>query len=82
MFFQELLDGCDTVEISPETGVIVENITERIIEDGGFALFADYGHSGEKGLTFRVRFCMQCVCVCVSVCVLFIWLIYDNQSPM
>jgi len=67
-FQKELENDCETVEISPQTGIIVENITKRIQEDGGFALIADYGYSGEKGLTFRVYFHDVCACVCLCVC--------------
>ncbi|KAJ9596877.1 hypothetical protein L9F63_012133 [Diploptera punctata] len=43
----------DHVEVSPETGVILEHLATRLEEDGGFALFADYGHDGTKTDTFR-----------------------------
>lgn len=42
------------VEYSPETEQTIDMIANRIEEDGGFALIMDYGHSGEKGDTFRV----------------------------
>lgn len=45
----------DQVEYSVETEKIVENISERIESDGGFALIMDYGGSGENGDTFRVE---------------------------
>ena len=47
-------DTRDHVEIAPEGGVIAEELTQRIKEDGGFALVADYGHNGDKSDTFRV----------------------------
>ncbi|XP_071962536.1 protein arginine methyltransferase NDUFAF7, mitochondrial-like isoform X2 [Antedon mediterranea] len=43
----------DHVEICPEAGVIVQDIVQRITEDGGSALIADYGHDGEKQDTLR-----------------------------
>lgn len=43
----------NVVEVSPKTGLIVEEMCERIVSDGGAALIADYGHNGEKGDTFR-----------------------------
>lgn len=42
------------MEISPETGTIAKYISELLYEEGGFSLFIDYGHSGEKTDTFRV----------------------------
>lgn len=44
----------DHVEVCPEAGVIVNYISELLHEEGGFSLFVDYGHSGEKTDTFRV----------------------------
>ncbi|KAK2186501.1 hypothetical protein NP493_198g04009 [Ridgeia piscesae] len=41
------------VEQSPDSGVVVQELATRIASDGGFALIADYGHSGEKTDTFR-----------------------------
>jgi SAM-dependent MidA family methyltransferase len=46
----------DHVEVSAEAGVILEHLATRLEEDGGLALFADYGHDGTKTDTFRVRF--------------------------
>ncbi|PIO68464.1 hypothetical protein TELCIR_09743 [Teladorsagia circumcincta] len=41
-------------ECSPEAGTYVNQITERIIHDGGFGLIIDYGHDGSrKDLSFR-----------------------------
>lgn len=42
------------VEICPEGGVIIHLLANRIAEDGGAALVADYGHDGTKTDTFRV----------------------------
>ncbi|XP_064781600.1 protein arginine methyltransferase NDUFAF7, mitochondrial [Oncorhynchus masou masou] len=41
------------VEVCPEGGVIVQHLANRITEDGGAALIADYGHDGTKMDTFR-----------------------------
>ncbi|XP_029534834.2 protein arginine methyltransferase NDUFAF7, mitochondrial-like [Oncorhynchus nerka] len=41
------------VEVCPEGGVIVQQLANRIAEDGGAALIADYGHGGTKMDTFR-----------------------------
>ncbi|GFG40096.1 hypothetical protein Cfor_10983 [Coptotermes formosanus] len=43
----------DHVEVCPEGGVILEHLAVRLEEDGGLALFADYGHDGTKTDTFR-----------------------------
>ena len=45
----------DHLEVSPESAVVVKTLSNRIAEDGGVALIADYGHDGEKGDTFRVN---------------------------
>jgi len=48
-------DDCrDHVEVCPEAGIIASEIADRIAKYHGFALIADYGHSGEKTDTFRV----------------------------
>lgn len=44
----------DHIEYSAETEKNVDAIANRIEEDGGFSLIMDYGHSGERGDTFRV----------------------------
>ncbi|XP_005105434.1 protein arginine methyltransferase NDUFAF7, mitochondrial [Aplysia californica] len=41
------------IEVCPSAGLTVQEICQRIQSDGGMALLADYGHSGEKGDTFR-----------------------------
>ncbi|XP_072217767.1 protein arginine methyltransferase NDUFAF7, mitochondrial isoform X2 [Leuresthes tenuis] len=41
------------VEVCAEGGVIVQQLARRIVEDGGAALIADYGHNGTKSDTFR-----------------------------
>jgi len=38
----------------------MEHLAARLEEDGGLALFADYGHDGTKTDTFRVRFTTYC----------------------
>jgi NADH dehydrogenase [ubiquinone] 1 alpha subcomplex assembly factor 7 len=35
-------------EVSPEAGTIVNQITEKVLINGGFALFVDYGHDGGR----------------------------------
>jgi SAM-dependent MidA family methyltransferase len=42
------------VEVCAESGLILQHLATRLEEDGGFALFADYGHDGSKTDTFRV----------------------------
>ncbi|XP_045917535.1 protein arginine methyltransferase NDUFAF7, mitochondrial isoform X3 [Micropterus dolomieu] len=44
----------DHVEVCAEGGVVVQQLARRIVEDGGAALIADYGHDGTKTDTFRV----------------------------
>ncbi|KAI0227220.1 Protein arginine methyltransferase NDUFAF7, mitochondrial [Lamellibrachia satsuma] len=41
------------IEQSPDSGVLVQELAARIASDGGFALIADYGHTGDKTDTFR-----------------------------
>ncbi|XP_067097313.1 protein arginine methyltransferase NDUFAF7, mitochondrial isoform X2 [Osmerus mordax] len=41
------------VEVCPEAGVVIQRLANRIAEDGGAALIADYGHDGTKMDTFR-----------------------------
>ncbi|XP_060773986.1 protein arginine methyltransferase NDUFAF7, mitochondrial [Neoarius graeffei] len=41
------------VEVCAEGGVIVQKLANRVSEDGGAALIADYGHNGTKTDTFR-----------------------------
>ncbi|KAM4522564.1 protein arginine methyltransferase NDUFAF7, mitochondrial [Odontesthes bonariensis] len=41
------------VEVCAEGGVVVQQLARRIVEDGGAALIADYGHNGTKTDTFR-----------------------------
>uniref|UniRef100_A0A665UKW2 Protein arginine methyltransferase NDUFAF7 n=1 Tax=Echeneis naucrates TaxID=173247 RepID=A0A665UKW2_ECHNA len=43
----------DHVEVCAEGGVIIQQLSRRISEDGGAALIADYGHDGTKTDTFR-----------------------------
>lgn len=50
----EAQSSLNDIEISPEAGVCVESIAQRLSVDGGMALIADYGHLGDKGDTFRV----------------------------
>ncbi|XP_041831977.1 protein arginine methyltransferase NDUFAF7, mitochondrial isoform X1 [Melanotaenia boesemani] len=41
------------VEVCAEGGVIIQQLAQRIVGDGGAALIADYGHDGTKTDTFR-----------------------------
>ena len=41
------------LEISPETGVLIKELCDRVAFDGGAALIVDYGHDGNKGDTLR-----------------------------
>lgn len=47
------------VEVCAEGGVIVQKLANRVSEDGGAALIADYGHNGTKTDTFRVSFLLM-----------------------
>uniref|UniRef100_A0A1B6BY44 Protein arginine methyltransferase NDUFAF7 n=1 Tax=Clastoptera arizonana TaxID=38151 RepID=A0A1B6BY44_9HEMI len=38
----------DHVEVSPTSYIIMQEIAERLEENGGIALVADYGHDGQK----------------------------------
>lgn len=42
------------MEVCPDAGVIAQQLAQRLEEDGGIALIADYGHTGDKTDTFRV----------------------------
>ncbi|XP_022429785.1 protein arginine methyltransferase NDUFAF7, mitochondrial isoform X2 [Delphinapterus leucas] len=43
----------DHVEVCPDAGVIIQELSQRISVTGGAALIADYGHDGTKTDTFR-----------------------------
>ncbi|XP_061024698.1 protein arginine methyltransferase NDUFAF7, mitochondrial isoform X2 [Eubalaena glacialis] len=43
----------DHVEVCPDAGVIIQELSQRISLTGGAALIADYGHDGTKTDTFR-----------------------------
>ncbi|XP_066234587.1 protein arginine methyltransferase NDUFAF7, mitochondrial isoform X3 [Saccopteryx leptura] len=43
----------DHVEVCPDAGVIIQELSQRIALTGGAALVADYGHDGTKTDTFR-----------------------------
>ncbi|GAB6024545.1 hypothetical protein CHUAL_009698 [Chamberlinius hualienensis] len=40
-------------EFSPETAVLLSQLTTRVVKNGGVIVIADYGHQGEKGDTVR-----------------------------
>ncbi|KAK7104723.1 protein arginine methyltransferase NDUFAF7, mitochondrial-like [Littorina saxatilis] len=46
-------DSRDHIEVCPEAGKSVQEVAKRIQQQGGFGLFIDYGHTGQKGDTFR-----------------------------
>lgn len=48
------------MEVCPDAGVIIQELSQRIALTGGAALIADYGHDGTKTDTFRVRMTPQC----------------------
>lgn len=47
------------MEVSPLSGMIAQEIGSHINKHGGFGLFADYGHDGNKEDTFRVCVLLQ-----------------------
>lgn len=49
----EDLKGLENVEFSLESILLVEHLADRINEDGGIALIADYGKYGQPGDSFR-----------------------------
>lgn len=63
--FQHLAetDERDHVEVSPESGIIVQKISQRVSDHGGRALIIDYGHEGTKKDTFRVNLCWILSCM-------------------
>ena len=49
----QVLGDRDSLEISPSAWNIITHLQTRVVEDGGAALIADYGHQGEEGDTLR-----------------------------
>uniref|UniRef100_A0A0N5CA84 Protein arginine methyltransferase NDUFAF7 n=1 Tax=Strongyloides papillosus TaxID=174720 RepID=A0A0N5CA84_STREA len=47
-------DSIKQYELSPDAGAFITQITQRLIYYGGFGLFIDYGHNGERQ-TFSLR---------------------------
>lgn len=43
------------LEISMKGLAVARQLAERVDQNGGLVLIADYGHEGEKGDTFRVN---------------------------
>ncbi|XP_012264788.2 protein arginine methyltransferase NDUFAF7 homolog, mitochondrial [Athalia rosae] len=41
------------VETSPQSAVLIDYVAKFLVENGGFALIADYGHDGDRTDTFR-----------------------------
>ncbi|XP_049878295.1 protein arginine methyltransferase NDUFAF7 homolog, mitochondrial [Pectinophora gossypiella] len=63
MLVRPPLDAGDRteLEISARSLGIGRQLAERVDQDGGLALVADYGHEGEKGDTFRAFYKHQVV---------------------
>lgn len=51
--FIQLDETRDHVEVCPDAGVIIQELSQRIALTGGGALIADYGHDGTKTDTLR-----------------------------
>ncbi|XP_055641155.1 protein arginine methyltransferase NDUFAF7, mitochondrial [Toxorhynchites rutilus septentrionalis] len=51
--YPTLVKEREHIEVSFDSETIVRQIGQRFHTNGGFALVVDYGHSGEKGDTFR-----------------------------
>lgn len=49
-------DQMEAIEISPKSGVVMQTISERIVQYGGAALIADYGYSENKDIKHRDTF--------------------------
>ena len=45
----ERYNQMEAIEISPKSGVIMQTISERVVEFGGAALIADYGYDDNQG---------------------------------
>ena len=43
-YIDDSFDHMEAIEISPKSGIAMEAISERIVEEGGAALIADYGY--------------------------------------
>ncbi|UYV78306.1 NDUFAF7 [Cordylochernes scorpioides] len=52
-FFVDPQDSREELEVSPESGVLMQDISARLNAHGGVNLVIDYGHEGEKSDTFR-----------------------------
>ncbi|XP_054714973.1 protein arginine methyltransferase NDUFAF7, mitochondrial-like [Uloborus diversus] len=52
-FFIDADESRSTLEVSPESGVLVQEVAARIEKEGGYALLVDYGHDGTGTDTFR-----------------------------
>lgn len=52
-FFIDPAEQREHIEVSPESGVLIQEMAGRLNRDGGCSLIVDYGHQGEKTDTFR-----------------------------
>lgn len=51
--FLNKIEKREHVEVSPESIILMQQIAERLEQNGGFGLIADYGHEGNGTDTFR-----------------------------
>jgi len=49
----DLMVDRDKVELCSQGGTLIREISQRVVEQGGIGLVADYGHTGDRGDTFR-----------------------------
>ena len=51
----DLMVDREKVELCSQGGTLIKDISQRIVEHGGIGLVADYGHTGNRGDTFRSK---------------------------
>lgn len=61
------IDERDYVEVSLESGIIVQKILQRVSDYGGRVLIIDYGYEGIKKDIFRVNFCWIFLCMIIKL---------------